>query len=693
MPVETGYKPSSSEWKEGQQYKKRTNKPEVGQKIVNKSSEEQKQTTGNPEIIIKDITAEKTVKSVEEGEEGIEYNKSQNINLIKKRQERLQELIADYEINGKAEFFGSKAMEETYNKLKLELKNVNNEITSIKKELPFDLKEVSININELEKIANGLDDPKEKEIINKIIAEKKAKLNEGKEIFINGEISPETKKKDQFIEEVAFMAVNPQDNKNMLENNHIMSYTKYELENILNQEPDPEKRAQKLKEYLVGSLDQAITLRNEAKYGSGFMGKVKKFLNQGWGGAIAKTAAGAGLIAGGLFTGMGIFSPIIYGAGLRMASEGITQIGQEINEKFNKNSRENLLKQGKTQLEQQVNAKIVEFTKNNPELKDSEKVTQMVLEFVDKTYAKEIQTLVEQDSSHLQKTEKFRRYAGWVGGIGGMVFGIPMDIDADGISHFVKFINEGKWMQGIIARNLGHHLWTQGSLANFAGFGAGSMVTYMLNRGAEGDERTYKFNIRTTRSEQETYAKAEKETAKNTSIENLKVGDKIKEETIEKAQEITIDKEKIDINKLVYDIAILNEQQLKKIIDNKENSSINILIAELNLVAKHYKQLEIKKDNKEYKKIYSKNILKKAKLDLLENKNLNIKAKNEIIRLIRRLESNLEIKEEKLDKQEGILNKEIDKKIIKDNKEYEEDDDEDTFRKTQEILTKKSTTE
>lgn len=743
MPTEIGYKPTPSEWKEGEQYKKWTIKSEEDK--LTQVLKDQEKPVGDPDITIKTTTPEQAVKTAEEG-----LKKEQiDLNLLK-RQERLQKLISDYEINGKAEFFGSKNMEETYNKLKNELNEINKEII-LKKELPENLKEKNANIKALESLLSREDiGPKDRESFQKLLEQEKAKFNKGKELYIDKEISPETRKKQEIIDKVAIIALNPRDNANFFKDNYELAFKKSEIENILNTEPDPNKRTQKLKEYLVGSLDQAISLRNEAKYGSGLMGKIKKFLNQGWGGALTKTVAGAGLIAGGLFTGMGIFSPVIYGAGLRMASEGITHLGQEINEKFNKNSRENLLKQGRDQLEQQVNAKIVELIKN-PDLNSSEKFTQVILNFVDKTYAREIQTLVEQDSSHLEKAEKTRRYAGWIGGIGGLLGGMPMDIDADGASHFVRFIGN-KWMQGDLARNLGQHLWSSGSLANFAGFAGGSMVTYMLNRGAEGDERAYKFNIQTTKSEQDMLTKAEKnivnitkeatleeiteankkraqEKQRKASQENLTkettVGGKTKEQTVENAEKIAT--ETAEVKKETEKISPERESIFKDLfktekgknilkysieditantLDNPYISLSNVdsgergTIAELILLANEKAELaDMKQKELLYNKI-DKIMAIKDKLSeaiapiykkLKEKYNDNYNKDNDIELLKKEITDKQQKSTEAKKAQQKILDKEIDKELTKEEKN--EDEDEETFRNTEEVLSKKSTTE
>ncbi|MCL5794808.1 MAG: hypothetical protein M1338_00385, partial [Patescibacteria group bacterium] len=262
--------------------------------------------------------------------------------------------------------------------------------------------------------------PEERKILLDARAEKLAKLQAARELD-KGEISPETIRNDKIIKEVAIRAVNPQNNQNRLENDKRVSFTENEIKNILDNEKDPAKRAEQLKIYLIGALDNTIKVRNEAKYGKSWLAGFKQKMNEGWWGAVGKTAAGAGLISAGLANPMlGVLNPVIYGMGIRMLAEGATQLGQEVYDIFNKNSRKKLLENGRVGLEQSINAKIAELAKN-PEMADDEKYTQAMMEFINSVYAQEVTNLVDNDTESLRKAENLRRHAGWAGAAGGIL--------------------------------------------------------------------------------------------------------------------------------------------------------------------------------------------------------------------------------------------------------------------------------
>jgi len=465
---------------------------------------------------------EKRIKEIQESYREAEKKSKEDANEIFKDPSYIAKNI-DQDIDilqGKIQEINSQETSGMSNDEKKELidfyQGIINSRNELKKEYESKIKpspeveEIQKSISALEKALEDQNLNEEtKNILKEVLAEKQTKLKETQELFAEQKLSPETITKDESISEIAIMAINPKNNENILAQNKRFAFEKDNIEKIFEQVKDPEVRAQRLKEYLIGAIDNSILIRNEAKYGSGFMGKIKKFLNEGWGGALTKTAAGAGLISGGLFSGMGIFSPMIYGAGLRMASEGVTQIVQELNNELNKKSRKNVLEKGRSELEQKVSQKIEEL-KKNPEMNNEKKYTEAVLEYINKTYAQEVANLVENDTDHIRKAEKTRAITGWVGGIGGILVGMPMDIDLNNVSHFVNwFAKDGtSWLANGAYKKLGEHLWTSGALANLAAFGVGSMGTYLLNRGAEGDEREFKFTVKTTKEQQQELDKA-----------------------------------------------------------------------------------------------------------------------------------------------------------------------------------------
>lgn len=482
--------------------------------------------------------------------------------------------------------------------------------------------------------------PIEMKVFQDALVDKQNKLKETKELFVDGEISPETKTKEKVISEVALMAVNPQNNKNMLENNHIMSYTKGEIKDILEKEKDPKTA---LKKYLIDSLDSAISLRNEAKYGAGFMGKLKKFFNEGWGGALAKTGFGAGLIGAGLYSGIGLFSPMIYGAGLRLAFEGATQLGQEINDAFNKKSRKHLLENGRVRLEQMVNEKIEEIAKN-PELNTDQKRTQATMEFIDQIYAQEVKNLVEQDTDHLRRAEKLRRHMGWVGAAAGILVGMPMDIDLDGVSHFVG-LKQNLWYDAAgKGHSLLHHLGTSGAFGSLASYGIGSAVSYIFNRGTEGDEHKFKLDIRTTKEQQEVIEKdhinkgttpEEKAAADEKNEQDQRRKDKVKavseaENIAEGGKEKEKSSERKKLLLLLTELQTLNKDQLKeKVLLNPEEvptekQSDTANFAYLILLSKNLEQInkdEFKKFDEKMRENYcQKDDALKTTIETLLNK-------------------------------------------------------------------------
>ncbi len=375
------------------------------------------------------------------------------------------------------------------------------ETTAIDKKLPDKLQDIQRNIKALEKALELLLKeegilPKDEDALIQMKTEKEAKLKEGIELN-EGEISPETRKKEEIINQISIRALNPQNGQNRLENDKRVKFTREDVNYILYEtEGNETQKGEKLKTYLINSLEQTIKLNNEAKYGKGTFAKVKKFFNEGYGGAAAKTILGGTMLSSAIGSGLGIFAPGIAAMGAKLAAEGVTQAVQELTQG---NKRKELLQKGKIELQQKINQKIKELN-SNPELANNEKYTQAMLEWIESEYAQEVTNLVDQDVEALRDMENIKSKISTVGSIASMLLiGFPADFDADKITHFVN-IAKGVWYQGgsTIARSIVMNpMNTFGIVANLASVGIGTSLGYIFGRGMEGDEKKFKLGIDT----------------------------------------------------------------------------------------------------------------------------------------------------------------------------------------------------
>lgn len=613
-----------SEGKFSYSYNKAANPLEPDNKVVDKQPDinyvDKPTEVADAKVTINDITPENAAKSALEGaKNGIaakaktaekleeapktRYEKSVKPD-IKQAQGELdlinQMLTRDDKEETKNKY--SEAQREFLENAKAERENI---IGKKKTELSPEAQKIQNEIASINGVLANKENkisPEQRKVLEDTKAEKEERLREAIE-RAKGEVSPETIKRDKIIDEVAIMATNPKNNQNILENNKRVAYTKEDIKNILDTEKDSVKRAEKIKTYLIGSLQESVTLRNEAKYGKGWMAKLKKFMNEGWGGAITKTAAGAGLIASGLANpALGALNPCIYGLGTRMLAEGAMQLGQEVYDIFNKKSRKNLMEAGRDNLTKLIDAEMAKLMKNN-EMSDDKKSQEAIMAFIKDTYAQEVTTLVDQDTASLGRAEKARKYAGWVGAAGGILAGMPMDIDTDGVSHFVNLLGN-KWFEPAgIGHSLLTDLGTRGAIENIAGYLGGGMVTYMLNRGTEG--REFKLAITTTESQsqelkgenkkiEEVREKIEAEETVGTKEKGLAVP---KEKTPEKGLAIPEKNAKEKDEKLnekynSYEIMLLkfenaSAEELKTIYEDKNSSHREKWLALFEILANH----------------------------------------------------------------------------------------------------------
>lgn len=629
------------------------------QVIVNEGKPEGKVVTTDGEV--KDFT--KPEQPAETPEKPIEVTVEGDQTERQKRLDRIKNLEADIQVWKDKLPGGANEYPPAYHKMvENTVKNLETILAEEKAKLeknPSDeVKKVEEDIkllqNMLERddaaLAENKYTPEQRKILEDALAEKKARLKDAQEIFMENETTPESIQKQEIIKKVTMMAANPRGD-NFFKDNRRIEYTKDEIKGILEKEPDPTKRAELLKTHLIDSLDSAINLRNEAKYGTGFMGKFRKFMNEGWGGALTKTAAGAGLIAGGLSGVTGLLSPALFGAGLKMAAEGITQVGQEIKEAVSKKSRRGLMEVGKLELAQKIDAQMKKLESEG--VTDPERYSREMMEFIDKTYANEVKTLVDKDTEHIRKAERLRRIMGWAGTAIGVLGGMPMDSDVNGVAHVVNFLGHS-WSGGGLHHILAPHILTHGDIANYAAFGLGTAATYLFNRNGEGDYKPFELKIETTKNQADTLKDAQKKEkdyiSKNLTPEEQvefdkkrgiihepkpTVGGKTKEETLDTAEKIVIDKEKEKSAKLsekIKEFYKTDIDQLGREAENPKNESDVRLVANLNLLSRFNENISITEGPS--KEEFAQKTIAESEKMLKDNPNLDEEAKNIIRDLI-----------------------------------------------------------
>lgn len=652
MPVESGYKPEPNNW-DISTWKN---------KMPENTGDFSDKPAGDPELTVNNTDSEKTIKNTEDN-----LKNKESSQLLENNQNNDNSLVAQIQqdlAGEKAKLSNNiNAYPESYQQL------VKDHIALLEKALTREQAKEKTkyidNDSEIKAMRSILSrqdlGPKDREIFSNMLDSRIARLKEGRELK-EGELSPETLDKEKNIKEIAMRAIDPVSGKNILEQDKRVSYARDEIAQILQENiNNPELQKSKIKEYLINNLDNSIVLRNEAKYGKGFMGKLKKFFNEGWAGALAKTAGGVGLISGGLYSGAGIFSPMIYAAGIRLASEGVTQLAQEINNAFNKNSRKALFEQGRNQLDKIIKEKMAQLA-TNPEINSQQKYEQALMQFINDTYANEVKTLVDLDTDHLRKAEKLRKIAGWTGTAAGLLVGMPMDIDADGVSHFVNMFGngmQGVWFNGAASHGFGNSLGlgSWGAIENLASYGAGSMATYVFARGTEGDERKFKLNLATTMEENQKLQEAqanssvhltannsEKVTAKNTEIkqntqkENI---DKAKNEENANNPEI----KKYDLDNFIDELQKADSAKLKELYE-KETGLRQELVG-IKVIADFPESIQLEGDENKRDEYFIAMINNIFKNVISENKNRVSSEKAAIIRSwIKNLQKNFPSLEE-----------------------------------------------
>ena len=264
MPVESGYKPEPNNW-DISTWKN---------KMPENTGDFSDKPAGDPELTVNNTDSEKTIKNTEDN-----LKNKESSQLLENNQNNDNSLVAQIQqdlAGEKAKLSNNiNAYPESYQQL------VKDHIALLEKALTREQAKEKTkyidNDSEIKAMRSILSrqdlGPKDREIFSNMLDSRIARLKEGRELK-EGELSPETLDKEKNIKKIAMRAIDPVSGKNILEQDKRVSYARDEIAQILQENiNNPELQKSKIKEYLINNLDNSIVLRNEAKYGKGFMGK------------------------------------------------------------------------------------------------------------------------------------------------------------------------------------------------------------------------------------------------------------------------------------------------------------------------------------------------------------------------------------------------------------------------------------